>query len=126
MKKNKTIRKEKWCVHNKTITGIYERCLICNPIKPKKEKKCCDGQAVFGGENHSVECEKPLTPKQFTEWCYKNDSYIKKLLQKTREEVVEEIKDIVKKALKEANNWTDDTACIMNNIIIKKLKTKLK
>ena len=36
--KDKTIRKERWCVHNKTITGIYERCLICNPIKPKKEK----------------------------------------------------------------------------------------
>lgn len=36
-------------------------------MKTKKDKKqkCCDGQAVFGGDNHTVECRQPKAEKKY-------------------------------------------------------------
>lgn len=40
------------------------KCKHCNPA-PEKPKECnCDGNSVFGGDNHSSECEKPLEDKR--------------------------------------------------------------
>jgi hypothetical protein len=90
--------------HGHTYQGHSDRCFICGEIipKPKKEKKCCDGQAVFSGENHSEECEKPqgwekeFREKYFNKTPFSGDyfelkKFIKKAIQKTREEVLKEV-----------------------------------